>query len=226
MKNIHLFIAGDSTAAAKAPEKRPESGWGEYLESFFQESLTVCNHAQNGRSTKSFLNEGRLAIIEEALQPGDYLFIQFGHNDQKEDRDRGTAPFGDYQTNLSRYIAAARKKQAQPVLLTSVTRRSYLENGELDAATLGDYPQAMRELAVKEQVPVLDIFSLTQAKYRALTPEKTKKLHLHLAKGSHKNYPDGVEDNTHFNEAGAKRIAALIAQTIALSSLPLKDYLK
>jgi lysophospholipase L1-like esterase len=223
---ITIYIAGDSTAAIKLPEKRPETGWGEAFQSYFKENVKIENRAINGRSTKSFINEGHLAAIEKSIQPGDYLIIQFGHNDQKlEDPERGTHPYGDYQDNLFQFIQAAYQKNAYPLLLTSVTRRKF-EDDSIDIMSVGDFPQAMIQFAEKYQVPVLDIHKITNEFMGKIGNEESKKYYLHVALGQSENYPEGITDNTHFNEEGAKAVAQLIIKAIKQSELPLKNLLK
>lgn len=139
-----LFIAGDSTAAQKYADAAPETGWGMALPFFLHKDVTVANHAINGRSTKSFLDEGRLDAILEVIRPGDLLLIQFAHNDQKDtDPTRYTEPWSTYQDNLRRYVSEARERGALPVLATSVERRKFDADGRA-LRTLGDYPAAMR----------------------------------------------------------------------------------
>ncbi|MEH7493532.1 rhamnogalacturonan acetylesterase [Neobacillus niacini] len=223
---ITIYIAGDSTAAIKLPEKRPETGWGEAFQAYFKENVKIENRAINGRSTKSFIKEGHLAAIEKTIQPGDYLVIQFGHNDQKiEDPERGTHPYRDYQENLYQYIQAAYQKNAYPLLLTSVTRRKF-ENEKIDSMSVGDYPQAMIQFAEKYQVPVLDIHKITTEFMAKAGDEESKKYYLHLPPGQSENYPEGITDNTHFNEDGAKKVAQIIIKAIQQSDLPLKNLLK
>lgn len=223
---ITIYIAGDSTAAIKLPEKRPETGWGEAFQSYFKENVKIENRAINGRSTKSFINEGHLAAIEQSIHPGDYLIIQFGHNDQKiEDPERGTHPYGDYQDNLFQFIQAAYQKNAYPLLLTSVTRRKF-ENDSIDVMSIGDFPQAMIQFATKNHVPILDIHNITTEFMGKIGNEKSKKYYLHLPPGQSENYPEGIIDNTHFNEEGAKTVAQLIIEAIQQSDLPLRKLLK
>lgn len=223
---MKLFIAGDSTAAKKLPEKRPEAGWGEFIGDFFTDQVTVENLAINGRSTKSFIAEGRLLNIAQQIQPGDYLFIQFGHNDQKiEDDTRGTDPYTTYQENLLQFVEVAKKNQATPVLLTSVTRRGYV-NGKIDSTLLGDYPEACRQLAKEKNIPLLDLNCVTIDFFNEYNDDTSRQFFLQLPPHTHVNYPNGVCDNTHFNELGAKTVAKLVAETLALSSLPLKKELK
>jgi lysophospholipase L1-like esterase len=223
---ITIYIAGDSTAAIKLPEKRPETGWGEAFQSYFKENVKIENRAINGRSTKSFINEGHLASIEKSIQPGDYLIIQFGHNDQKlEEPERGTQPYGDYQDNLFQFIQVAYQKNAYPLLLTSVTRRKF-EDDSIDIMSVGDYPHAMIQFALKNHVSFLDIHTITTEFMGKIGNEKSKKYYLHLLPGQSKNYPEGITDNTHFNEVGAKKVAQLIIEAIQQSDLPLRNLLK
>lgn len=222
---ITIFIAGDSTAAEKTPDKRPETGWGEKLSTFFTDQIVIDNRAVNGRSTKSFINEGRLSAIEEAIHPGDYLFIQFGHNDQKDDPARGTDPYGDYQTNLHTFIHTVNKHNAHPVLLTSVSRRHF-RNQLIDHMSLGEYPQAMRELAKTSKVALLDIHKKAIDFFQSLGPDLSRNFFLHLEAYESSNYPIGVKDDTHFNNQGAEAVAKLICNAIKESDLPLKRFLK
>ncbi|WP_026342508.1 rhamnogalacturonan acetylesterase [Paenibacillus fonticola] len=227
--NHTLFIAGDSTAALKGAAEKPMTGWGEYIQDYFQSSVRVDNRAINGRSTKSFLAEGRLAAIEQDFRAGDYLFIQFGHNDEKtEDPSRYTDPNGAYRLNLKRFIDSARERGGTPVLLTSVSRRRYLEDGELDPFAVGEYPSAMREVASETGTPLLDIFTASQQLYKAFGVEGSKRLLMHLPEQAHPNYPAGIADDTHFSDAGAQQIARLVAEAIQQSTelSALKQHLK
>lgn len=222
-----IFIAGDSTAAKKEPDRRPETGWGEKITPFFNQKIQIENHAMNGRSTKSFIDESRLETIKNRLAPGDYLFIQFGHNDQKtEDETRGTLPYGSYLTYLTQYIAAAREKNACPILLTSISRRDYLPDGRLNPNTLGDYPKAMKQLAQRQDVIVLDLFQKTQNWLQTFSPAETGQFFLHGQPNELPFYPAGITDNTHLNEMGAIEVAKLVVQAIRESHSPLKHYLQ
>jgi lysophospholipase L1-like esterase len=220
-----IFIAGDSTAAVKLPEKRPETGWGEPFAHYLRSSAVLENRAINGRSTKSFLKQGHLASIESSIRPGDYLIIQFGHNDQKtEDPERGTNPYGDYQEYLLEYVSAARRHLATPVLFTPVTRRKY-DGSTIDPLSVGEFPDAMKQFAERCQVPILDIHQATRDFFNSMGQEESAAYFLHLTPGESPNYPDGLEDNTHFNEKGAEAMAHLIAEEIKRSGLPLKNLL-
>lgn len=219
-----LFIAGDSTAAIKGASEKPMTGWGEHLQGHFNSSVKVKNCAINGRSTKSFLNEGRLEHIESELQAGDYLFIQFGHNDGKQDDPvRYADPVTEYPRNLLRFIETARSKGAIPVLLTSVSRRKFLPDGTLDPLSVAEYPEVMTQIAQSTGTILLDIYTASQSLFIQLGEPDSRRLLMHLPPGAHPNYPDGIEDNTHFCDEGAARIAELviaeITNTEALSEL-------
>lgn len=221
-----IFIVGDSTAAKKLPEKRPEAGWGEYLHEYFNSEITIQNNAMNGRSTKSFLEEGLFSEVEKNFQRGDYLFIQFGHNDQKlKDPSRYTQPFFEYQDNLTLMVQAAREKEVEPFIFSSVTRRVF-EQSQVDQTNLGEYPQAALELAKKLNIIGIDIFSKSCSLLNKLGKEQSQLLFLHLEPEINVNYPEGVADNTHFNERGAKVIAELIVQELKGKSTTLQKYIK
>ncbi|WP_438491435.1 rhamnogalacturonan acetylesterase [Paenibacillus sp. IHBB 3054] len=214
-----LYIAGDSTAAQKGADQKPMTGWGEYLQGYFGPEITVDNRAINGRSTKSYLEQGRLADIEQDFQPGDFLLIQFGHNDEKqEDPARYTDPGKDYRLNLITFIDSARSRGGFPVLLTSVSRRRFTPQGDPDPLAVGAYPQAMREVAKLTGTPLLDIFASSQQLYRKLGIEESRHLFMHLPKSRHPNYPEGITDDTHFSNEGAKQVAELVAEAIRHSA--------
>ncbi|WP_338777200.1 rhamnogalacturonan acetylesterase [Streptomyces sp. DG1A-41] len=200
-----LFIAGDSTAAQKYADAAPETGWGMALPFFLHEPLKVSNHAVNGRSSKSFVDEGRLDAVLAAIRPGDLLLIQFGHNDAKsEDPTRYTEPWTTYQDHLRLYIAGARARGARPVLATSVERRRFDANGTA-RTTHGEYPAAMRALAKAEGVALLDIQALSIALWQELGVEETKKYF---------NWTETEQDNTHFNPPGAIAVARLAVREL------------
>lgn len=209
-----LHIAGDSTAAQKYADAAPETGWGMALPFFLGRSLTVANHAMNGRSSKSFIDEGRLAALLEEVREGDLLLIQFGHNDEKtEDPARGTDPYTTYQDCLRQYVHGARSRGARPVLLTPVERRRFADDGTAKP-THGEYPAAMRALAAEERVPLLDLQTLTLARWQELGPDGTQAYFNWLEPGQSPNYPDGRQDNTHFQPRGAVEAARLVARAL------------
>jgi lysophospholipase L1-like esterase len=223
---IVIYLAGDSTMAQKTPDRRPETGWGEYLQSQFDSSkISIDNRAQNGRSTKSFIDEGRWQAIVERLRKGDYVFIEFGHNDEKsEDPKRYAAARTDYRNNLIRFVTEVRSKHAFPVLLTPIVRRRFNEKGEL-VDTHGEYPVVVREVAAEYKVPLIDMQRKTEALVRHLGVEDSKKLYLILKPGEHPNYPNGNEDNTHLTPFGAEQFARLAADGIRETGIELAKYL-
>src|SRR5687768_2489653 len=223
---VTVFLAGDSTMAEKRPEKRPETGWGEFLQQHFDEAkVRVSNHAMNGRSTRTFISEGRWQAVVDKLKPGDYVFIQFGHNDSsKEKVDRYTPP-DDYRANLARFVREARAKQATPVLLTPVMRRRFDERGVFYDAH-GEYPDIVRRVAAEEKAALIDMHRKSEKVIVAHGVEESKKLFLQLAAGEHANYPQGVNDNTHFSPRGAELMAALAVEGIREQKLGLAKHLK
>lgn len=221
---IHLI--GDSTMAIKAGEKRPETGWGEKLPQWVKEGVKVENYAVNGRSTKSFRDEGRWQTVIDVLKPGDYVVIQFGHNDQKEqDPTRYAAAWGEYRDNLKYYIEGVRAKAANPILATSVCRRRFSDSGEWQA-THGDYPDVMRSVGREMKVPVIDMQASTRKMLELLGPEKSIGLFLHVPPGAYPGYPEGKNDDTHFNDAGATRVAGLFVLGVREQRLPLIQWLR
>jgi lysophospholipase L1-like esterase len=225
-RTITIYLAGDSTMAQKLPEKRPETGWGEKLAGFFQDGkVTIENRAQNGRSTRTFIEEGRWQAIVEQIQPGDYVFIQFGHNDEsKEKVDRYTPP-ADYRNNLIRFITEVRGKKGFPILLTPVMRRRFDRNGVLQDSH-GEYPGIVRSVATEYEIPLIDMHRDSGRILKLYGPEESRKLFLQLKPNENPNYPKGIEDNTHFNPVGAEVMASLAVAGIRESKLGLVKYLK
>lgn len=206
-----VFVAGDSTAATYATADTPRAGWGQALGLFQHHKITIANHALSGASSKSFADLGRLDAILTTIKPHDRLLISFGHNDSKTaDPARYTEPYGSYQDYLRRYINGARAKGAQPILVTPVERRRFTEDGHAKTSH-GAYPEAMRQLGAAEDVQVIDLTTLSMARWEQLGPEGTKQEFLWLSAGEHPNYPAGVQDNTHFHARGAISLARLIA---------------
>ena len=224
-KNPVVFLAGDSTMSRKEEKAFPEHGWGMMMPDFFKPSVTFFNEAVNGRSTKSFIAEGLWDKILTELNRGDYVLIQFGHNDEKsEDPSRFTDPNGEYRRNLLYFIESALEKGAYPVLMTSVCRRKFNADGELEM-THGDYPGAVKAVAVQKNIPCIDMEAKSADLLRNCGPEDSKKLFMHLEPGVNVNYPDGIEDDTHFNAEGARTIAELVTQELARAVPGLSGYL-
>lgn len=207
---LRVFLIGDSTCATKDLAKQnPERGWGQMFQPLFDGSVTVENHAVNGRSTKSFRDEGRWDPILSRLQAGDYVFIQFGHNDQKVQDSTRYADPAQYAENLRRYVRETRAKGAVPVLLTPIVRRHF--SGESLDDTHGAYLDAVRRVAAGEQTPLIDAERLTRAWVAELGDEASKAFYMWVEEGTCPLWPDGRQDNTHLNVRGARTVARMIA---------------
>jgi len=223
---VTIFLAGDSTMAAKQPDKRPETGWGEMLQKHFDErKVQIENHAQNGRSTKSFIAEGRWQALVDKVQKDDVVFVQFGHNDESKDKGERYTPPDDYKKNLVRFVEEVRAKGGVPVLLTPVMRRRFDKDGKF-YDTHGQYPDLVRAVAREHEVPMIDMHKLSEGVIVKFGVEGSKKLFLQLQPGENPNYPQGVEDNTHFSPLGAEEMANLAVAGIRNNNLKIKKYLK
>lgn len=226
-KKPTLFLIGDSTMSNKEnPDKNPEHGWGQVLGQFMTNGIEIQNHAMNGRSSKSFRTEGRWATVEKQLKKGDYVIIQFGHNDQKvKDSTKFTNPYTQYRANLERYVNEARTKGATPILMTSITRRNFNENGVL-VDTHTDYPLVVRMVANDMKVSFVDMQLLTEQMEIAYGPENSKKLHLHFKEGENAYYPKGKADDTHLSRLGAETVAKLALKELKGLKIGLEKYIK
>lgn len=220
--SIHLV--GDSTMAEKREDRRPETGWGEKLHLFFEAGVRIENHAVNGRSTKSFRAEGRWDVVLQRLVVGDIVFIQFGHNDSKQQSQERYASPDNYRENLERFVNEGRARGAQVVLLTPVVRRRFDQEGGFFRSH-GEYPQKVRDAAKYTNAPLIDIQQASEEHLISLGKEASEVLYLWLEAGEHHNYPEGVQDNTHFSEPGATRMADLVVQGILATDLDIKRYL-
>ncbi len=222
-----VFLAGDSTMATKLPGDAPETGWGMIFPAYFDTTAVKFeNHAVNGRSTKSFRTLGHWDKMIARVQPGDYVFLQFGHNDSKvEDTTRYAPAKTVYRENLLRFIAEIRAKGAQPVLLTPVVRRKFDEKGQF-VDMHGDYPGVVREVAAAQQVPLIDLWAKSKALLEKIGADDSKPLFMNFAGGLYPKYPAAKEDNTHFSPFGAVLMAGLVAEGVQESSLPLRGFLK
>ena len=219
-----IWLAGDSTMAPKLAEKRPETGWGEMLPFFVDSAFRVSNHALNGRSTRTFLSEGRWQAIVDSLQEGDWVFIQFGHNDESVEKvDRYTPP-ADFRRNLARMVGDVRAHHANPVLLTPVRRRKYDAAGAL-VDTHGEYPDLTRAVARELGVPLVDMHRSSGELLSRLGPDSSVALFLQEEPGESPSYPQGVHDNTHFRPRGALEMARLAVMELRALHLPLSDHL-
>ena len=254
-----IFIIGDSTAAKKDLSKgSPERGWGMALQQYFDEAyIKVDNHAVNGRSSKSFIDEGRWDKVLALIKPGDYVIIQFGHNDEKAQPERHTDPGSTFDYNLSRYIRETRERGGIPIVMNPVVRRNWgkpseggepigtsiddeaLRNttateapllsegsGEVLIDTHGLYAVAPRDVAQRMNCLFVDANKITHDLEQQLGVEGSKKLHMWYKPGEHPALPDGRQDNTHYNEYGAKVVAGLLADALCEEIPLLKKYRK
>jgi lysophospholipase L1-like esterase len=208
-----LFMIGDSTMANKPlVPAQPERGWGQMLPGYFKDAVRIENHALNGRSSKSFRDEGHWEIVRQRIRPGDYVIIQFGHNDEKEkDPKRYTIPFGSFKQNLERYVREVREKKGNPILATPIVRRAFTSDGQLQD-THGDYVVAVRQVASEQKVPLLDLEKRSAELLKKLGPELSKKMYMWCEPGEFATIPNGRKDNTHFNAYGASRICDLAVE--------------
>lgn len=245
-QKLRIFMIGDSTMANKdVSGGKLERGWGMMLKNFFTDNVIVNNHALNGRSSKSFIAEGHWQKVVEQIRPGDYVFIQFGHNDEKADTLRHTDPGTSFDDNLRRFVNETRLKGGIPVLFNSVVRRTfadsktavedddkrdnssnYLAEGDTLVDTHGAYLLSPRNVAVELDVPFVDANKITHDLEEGLGPDGSKKLHMWYRPGEVEYLPDGRQDNTHYNVYGAYIIAGLLAEAVADEVPELKDYFR
>lgn len=211
-----IYVCGDSTAASYAEERAPIMGWGQLLGEYTG-GIPVINAALGGRSTKSFLSEGHLVKIEATLEPGDILLIQFAHNDTSDLVWRHTDAWTSYMDNLSIFVDTARLRGATPVLMTPICRRYFSEGALLPSH--GEYPDAVRTLAIKKNVPLIDIYLMSAQKLAEMGDEASRKLYMHVEPGVYPDYPDGQADDTHTRRAGAAFYAQMTADALRALNL-------
>ena len=211
-KKITIWLCGDSTMSIKDKKAYPETGWGTPFVYFWDSTVVVENLAKNGRSTSSFRNEGLWKKVLDGVAEGDYVFVQFGHNDEVPTKKTYTTET-EFRNNLKQYIKEARDKKATPILLTPMARRKFDSGGKIEG-THDVYSQIVRDVVREEKVVLFDMDKITQQLYQQFGVENSKLLFLHLKPGEHPNYPDGKEDNTHFSELGARLVAQFVLQDI------------
>jgi lysophospholipase L1-like esterase len=209
---ITVYLIGDSTMANKAVSAYPETGWGMPFAMMFDSSVVVDNRAKNGRSTRTFISENLWQPVADKLKPGDYVFIQFGHNDESKEKTERYASPEEYKRNLVKFIKETKAKSATPLLLTPVTRRRFKE-GKIQETHI-EYSPLVLQVAKEQNVQVIDLDKLSRDLLQTFGEEDSKLLFLQLQPGEHPNYPDGKEDNTHFNELGARKMAQLVLKEI------------
>ena len=233
-KTKTIFMIGDSTMANKdISGDKQEREWGMMLQNYFDDGIIVDNHAMNGRSSKSFINEGRWKAVLDRIMPGDYLIIQFGHNDEKTDSARHTTPGTTFDANLRRFVREAREKGATPILMNSVVRRNFsdsktavadddlrdnsskqLAEGDTLIDTHGEYLVSPRRVAKEMGVVFVDANKITHDLEQSMGKEGSKKLHMIFKPGETPSLPDGRQDNTHYNIFGANKVAGLLADAL------------
>jgi lysophospholipase L1-like esterase len=218
---VTVFLAGDSTVTDQADE--PWASWGQMLPRFFNAKVAIANYAESGESLHSFRAERRLEKLFTNLRRGDFLFIQFAHNDQKPGTSHLDA-FTGYAAELKVWIADARQRGAVPVLVTSMHRRTFGEDGKI-VNSLGDYPQAMREVAAQEKVALIDLHTMSAQFYESLGPEDSAHAFVHYPAHTFPGQDQPLADNTHFNAYGAYELAKCVVEGIRAVRLPLARYL-
>jgi len=216
-----IFLAGNSTVTDQ--ENEPWASWGQMFPRFLKPEIVVANYAESGESLLSFKGEKRLQKLLSQMKNGDYLFIEFAHNDQKPGGSHVDA-FTTYKDELKLFIAEARKKGGKPVLVTSMHRRRFDDNGQI-INTLENYPEAMRQTANEENVPLIDLNAMSKQFYEAMGPENSKKAFVHYPANTYPGQEKPLADDTHFNPYGAYELAKCIAESIRKNNPDLAKYL-
>ncbi|UJF31548.1 GDSL-type esterase/lipase family protein [Paenibacillus hexagrammi] len=221
-----VYIAGDSTVQTYDPYWRPQAGWGQMIPKFFTDDVHFLNKAIGGRSSKSFIVEGRLDEILREIKPGDYFLVQFGHNDSTISVPERYASVADYKVYLKSYVNGARQRGATPILVTPMGRRSFDEaTGKFNVSFAG-YVAGMKEVAQELNVKLVDLSTLSVAYYDSIGPAASLSVFLHVEPGVYAAFPNGDADDTHFQEYGAIQLARLLSGGIRELSLPLSGYVK
>jgi len=214
-----IYLTGDSTVVDAQYE--PWASWGQMLPYFFvPNEVVIANYAESGETLKAFEDRHRIDKIWNKIKSGDYLFIQFGHNDQKA----GNSTKSGYRKRLKEWISKAKELGAIPVLVTSMNRRVFDENNKI-VNTLDDFPAAMREIAKEEKIDLIDLNTMSKNLFEAMGPEKAKKAFVHYPANSYPNQPTALADDTHFNTYGAYELAKCVVKSIVDQNLPLKKYI-
>ena len=222
-KTTTIFLSGNSTVVDQ--DREPWASWGQMIPSFFEaKNICIANYAESGETLSSFKSARRLQKILSLMKAGDYLFIEFGHNDMKQ-KGEGIGPFTSYKRDLKFFISEVRKKGGIPVLVTSMNRRTFDSTGHI-TNSLGDYPEAVRQTSKEENVPLVDLNAMSKIMYEAWGPEKSIKAFVHYPANTFPNQEKKLEDNTHFNTYGAYEICRCIVQSIQDNELPIAKYLK
>lgn len=218
---ITVFLAGNSTVVDQVAE--PFTAWGQMIPRFFEPGkIVIANHAESGESLKSFVGENRLEKVFSLMKNGDYLFIEFAHNDQKIKDFR---PFFEYKVLLKEYITKTRQKGGIPVLVTSMHRRSFDSFGQI-INTLGDFPESMRQTAKEENTPLIDLNAISKILWESMGAEFAKKAFVHVPAGTYPNQDKAIVDDTHFSNYGAYLLAKCVVEEMRKIQLPISKYLQ
>ena len=217
---VTVFLAGDSTVTDQPQE--PWTAWGQLIPQFFKPNVAIANNAESGRTLKSFKGDRRWDKVLSQLKPGDYVFIQFGHNDMKE--AGGKVAYTTFSDNLRQYIEDVKAKNANPVVLTPMHRRRFKDDAI--QPTFGDYPDAIRKVAWSEGVPLIDLQAMSKPLYEALGPEKSKSMFVYFPAGTYPGQDKDFKDDTHFQAFGSDQIARCVLQGIRDLKLPLADSIR
>ena len=213
-----IYLTGDSTVVDAQYE--PWASWGQMLPYFFvPEKVVIANYAESGETLKAFEDRHRIDKIWNKLRPGDYLFIQFGHNDQKY----GNSEKSGYRKRLKEWIDKAKQWGAIPVLVTSMNRHVFDENNKI-VNTLDDFPEAMRKVAKEENVFLIDLNAMSKTLFEAMGPENSKKAFVYYPANSYPNQPNALADDTHFNTYGAYELAKCVVKSMVDQKLPLSKF--
>ncbi len=210
-----LFLCGNSTVVDQ--DNEPWASWGQMIPRFFDDGICFANYAESGESANTFIAVGRLKKALSQMKPGDYIFMEFGHNDQKQ-QGPGKGAFYSYLTSLKTFVDEARARGVQPVLVTPTQRRTFDANGKIQDSHL-DFPEAMKFLAARENIPLIDLHQMTRVFYEAMGIENSKKAFVHYPAGSYPGQKTAFEDNTHFNPYGAYEIAKCVIEGMKAAGL-------
>ena len=216
-----IFLAGNSTVTDQ--EYEPWASWGQMFPCFLKNNVVVANFAESGETLLAFKRENRLKKILSLMKTGDFLFMEFAHNDQKPGGNH-LDPFTTYKTELKFYISEAKRKGGIPVLVTSTNRRRFDDSTKKIINTLEDFPAAMRQLAQEENVMLIDLNAMSKDLYEALGPETSKKAFVHYPANSYPGQTQALADDTHFNPYGAYELAKCVVQSIVTNHYPMKKF--
>ena len=219
---VTVFLAGNSTVVNQDDE--PWAAWGQMLPRFLKPGVAVANHAESGLTLGSFLGSKRLAKVLSVMKPGDYLFIEFGHNDQK-DKGENDGAYKSYSERLHLFVQETKKKGGIPVIVTSTSRRSFGAAGKIENS-LGDFPEAARKAAQAEGVALIDLNAMSAKLYDALGVEESKKAFVHYPANTYPGQTQPLTDNTHFNPYGAYELAKCVVEGIKANKLSLVKFLR